>query len=309
MVENSASVGLDVHKETISVALAGREDPVFRGEIRNRRSSLRRLVRVPMARSSVCATRRVPRGYGVYCEIAAPSLIPRRVGDHEAMRDLTRARKDMTPIEFKARQHLGAFLLRHATGGGVQAHFRRLGEQAFSHPDQPVVSTSRRCWRRNAGWRISGSRFAWQCNRGLLQPVVGALISRCGVITTVTVLAEPGDLTRFDSPRQLMSYPGLVPSEHSSGSQGRQGITRTGNSHVRRVLVEAAWSCRFPATAHLRRKAAAPPGRWPGQHRNDFAPAIDGSRMPTRSGDHRGGPRTGGPPVDHRLRHGRRAVA
>ena len=99
-----------------------------------------------------------------------------------------------------------------------------------------------------------------------LQPVVEALISLRGVdvITAVTVLAELGDLTRIDSPRQLMSYLGLVPSEYSSGSHRRQGgITRTGNNHVRRVLVEAAWSYRFPArkTAHLRRKAAAAPPR------------------------------------------------
>ena len=99
-----------------------------------------------------------------------------------------------------------------------------------------------------------------------LQPVVEALISLRGVdvLTAVTVLAELGDLTRFDSPRQLMSYLGLVLSEHSSGSRRRLGgITKTGNSHVRRVLVEAAWSYRFPArkTAHLRRKAAAAPPR------------------------------------------------
>ena len=84
------------------------------------------------------------------------------------------------------------------------------------------------------------------------------------VVTAMTVLAELGDLTRFDSPRELMSFLGLVPSEHSSGGRRRQGgITKTGNGHVRRVLVEAAWSYRFPArkTAHLRRKAqAAPPG-------------------------------------------------
>ena len=75
----------------------------------------------------------------------------------------------------------------------------------------------------------------------------------------MTTLAELGDLTRFESPRQLMSFLGLVPSEQSSGQRRRQGgITKTGNGHVRRVLVEAAWSYRFPArkTAHLRRKAA-----------------------------------------------------
>ena len=74
----------------------------------------------------------------------------------------------------------------------------------------------------------------------------------------MTVLAELGDLTRFDSPRELMSFLGLVPSERSSGGRRRGGkITKTGNGHARRVPVEAAWSYRFPArkTAHLRRKA------------------------------------------------------
>ena len=84
------------------------------------------------------------------------------------------------------------------------------------------------------------------------------------LVTAMTGLAELGDITRFDSPRELMSFLGLVPSEHSSGSRRRQGgITKTGNGHVRRVLVELAWCYRFPArkTRHLRRKAAAaPPG-------------------------------------------------
>ena len=94
-----------------------------------------------------------------------------------------------------------------------------------------------------------------------LAPVVRSLVALRGVdkITAMTVLAEVGDLSRFDSPRQLMGYLGLVPSEHSSGARRRRaGITRTGNGHVRRALVESAWSYRFPAqrTAHLKRKAA-----------------------------------------------------
>lgn len=123
-----------------------------------------------------------------------------------------------------------------------------------------------------------------------LRPVVEALISLRGVnvLTAVTVLAELGDLTRFDSPRQLMSHLGLVPGEHSSGARRRRsGITKTGNGHVRRVLVETAWIYRFAArkTAHLRRKAAsAPPGSrpWPGPPRNACADAIGGSPMPAR---------------------------
>ena len=77
-------------------------------------------------------------------------------------------------------------------------------------------------------------------------------------LTGMTVAAELGDITRFSSPRQLMAYVGLVPSEHSSGGTRRRGgITKTGNAHVRRALAEAAWCYRFPArkTATLQRRA------------------------------------------------------
>jgi transposase len=83
-----------------------------------------------------------------------------------------------------------------------------------------------------------------------LRPVVEGLMALRGVsvIAAMTLLAELGDLSRFDSPRELMGYLGLIPSEHSSGGSRRQGgITRTGNGHARRVLVEAAWNYRFPA--------------------------------------------------------------
>ena len=72
------------------------------------------------------------------------------------------------------------------------------------------------------------------------------------------LLGGLGDISRFESPRQLMAFLGLVPSEHSSGTRRRQGgITLTGNGHARRMLIESAWSYRFPArqTMHLKRKA------------------------------------------------------
>ncbi|MCY4448152.1 MAG: IS110 family transposase [Chloroflexi bacterium] len=293
MFEYNAYVGLDVHKETIAVAVAvpGREDPVFRGEIRNQRSSLRRLVGrlSPDGEVLSFAYEAGPCGYGVYrelvamghdCMVAAPSLIPRKAGDRvktdrrdalnlarlhragelravwvpdseqEAMRDLTRAREDMKAIELKARQRLGAFLLRHEriyTGRSrwTQAHFHWLEEQSFEHPVQQVVfqeyvDAVMETQRRVAGLeeQIHQAIATWS-----LRPVVEALISLRGVnvLTAVTVLAELGDLTRFDTPRQLMSHLGLVPSEHSSGPRRRQGgITETGNGHARRVLVEAA---------------------------------------------------------------------
>ena len=316
MTEFSAYVGLDVHKDTIAVAVAlpGREEPVYRGEIKNQRKSLLRLIRSLSAHGELVSFcyEAGPCGYGVYreivetghhCEVVAPSLIPRRAGervktdrrdavklarlhrsgeltavwvpdeDQEAMRDLTRAREDIKAIELKARQRLGAFLLRHGRvyrsgkSRWTQQHFRWLEEQKFEHPMQQLVFQEYVDTVTEARRRVTGleAQMREALERWSLRPVVEGLMALRGVdvVTAMTVLAEVGDLTRFDSPRELMSFLGLVPSEHSSGGRRRQGgITKTGNGHVRRVLVEAAWSYRFPArkTRHLRRKAeAAPP--------------------------------------------------
>ena len=176
----------------------------------------------------------------------------------------------MKAIELKARQRLGAFLLRHGRvyregkRRWTQKHFRWLEEQKFEHPVQQVVLQEYIDTVVEARTRVAS--LEEQMRQALegwsLRPVVEALIALRGVdlITAMTVLAELGDLTRFDSPRELMSFLGLVASEHSSGGRRRQGaITKTGNGHVRRVLVESAWSYRFPArkTRHLRYKAQA----------------------------------------------------
>ena len=150
---------------------------------------------------------------------------------------------------------------------------------------------------------------AWGVN---LRPVVEALVALRGVdvVTAMTVLAELGDLTRFDSPRELMSFLGLVPSEHSSGGRRRQGaITKTGNGHVRRVLVESAWSYRFPArkTRHLRRKASVAPAGGPGHGLGGTeapvcaVPAFVSRGQGEVRGHHRGGPRAGGVHLGDRL--------
>ena len=106
-----------------------------------------------------------------------------------------------------------------------------------------------------------------------LAPVVRALQALRGLalVATATLVAELGDITRFDNPRQLMAYLGLVPSEHSSGATRRQGgITKAGNGAARRMLVEAAWSYRFPARVSreqllrqegLANRSATPHGR------------------------------------------------
>ena len=315
MNECSAYVGLDVHQDTIAVAVAmpGREEPVYRGEIKNQRKSLLRLIRTLSPHGEVLSFcyEAGPCGYGVYreiidtghhCEVVAPSLIPRRSGERvktdrrdavklarlhrsgelravwvpdeeqEAMRDLTRAREDIKAIERKAKQRLGAFLLRHervyreGKSRWTQRYFRWLEEQKFEHPVQQVVfqeyvDTVVETRRRVAGLE---AQMREALERWSLRPVVEALMALRGVdmVTAMTVLAELGDITRFDSPRELMSFLGLVPSEYSSGRSRRQGaITKTGNGHVRRVLVESAWSYRFPArkTTRMRYRASAVP--------------------------------------------------
>lgn len=235
---------------------------------------------------------------GHHCSVVAPSLIPTKAGERvktdrrdseklcrldrageltpvwvpdqeqEAMRDLTRAREDMKDLERRTKQRLNAFLLRngriYAEGKSrwTQAHFRWLEKLKFDHGVQQIVFQEYVDAVKQSEARVAG--LVTEMERALeswaLAPVVEALMALRGVklITAMTTMAELGDITRFDSPRQLMSFVGLVPSESSSGPNRRQGgITKTGNGHVRRVLVEASWCYRFPArkTAHLQRRA------------------------------------------------------
>ncbi|MCY4303941.1 MAG: transposase, partial [Aestuariivita sp.] len=162
----------------------------------------------------------------------------------------------------------------------TQAHMNGLAEQSFATPVHQVVfqeyvdaccQTSQRV--ADLDEQIRAAATSWS-----LAPMVEALVSLRGldVLSAVTVLAKLGDITRFDHPRQMMSFLGLVPSEHSSGQRRRTGtITKTGNRHVRRILVEAAWNYRFPArkTRHLNAKAKAAPERvqtlaWQAQKRH-----------------------------------------
>ena len=150
-----------------------------------------------------------------------------------------------------------AFLLRQdiryegrATWG--PAHLRWLAEVVCPTPAQQIVfqeyvravsEHQERLQRLEAELREQAQ--AWR-----LHPVVQALQAMRGVQFTVavTLIAELGDLTRFDNPRQLMSYLGLTPSEYSSGARRRQGtITKAGNTFARRALIEGAWSYRYPA--------------------------------------------------------------
>jgi transposase len=236
------------------------------------------------------------------CSVVAPSLIPTKPGDRvktdrrdsenlarlhrageltpvwvpdqeqEAIRDLTRAREDMKHLERQARQRLCAFLLRHGQryvsgkSKWTQAYWRWLERIKFGHRVQQTVFQEYIDSVKQQQQRVADLEQAMHEAMAdwALAPVVTGLMALrgCRLITAMTVVAELGDITRFDSPRQLMKYLGLVPSESSSGPKTRRGgITKTGNGHVRRVLVEAAWCYRFPArkTAALQRRAEQTP--------------------------------------------------
>ncbi len=189
--------------------------------------------------------------------------------EQEAMRDLTRARGDMKEQERKARQQLNAFVLRHGhhwpanKTRWTKAHFHWLESLKFEHSAQYIVLQEYLRAIKDAGQRVAEmmNQIEQALKNWAYTPVVKSLMALRGIdkLAAVTLLAELGDISRFTHPKQLMAFLGLVPSEHSSGSRRRQGgITRTGNSHARRMLVESAWSYRFTArqTMHLKRKAA-----------------------------------------------------
>jgi transposase len=228
--------------------------------------------------------------------VVAPSLIPKRPGDKvktdrrdavelarllrsgdltavyvpsvedEAIRDVCRAR-DAARVTLKdAKLRLKAFLLRqglHYVGRADwnAAHRRYLAKVVCQTPAQQIVFQEGvravdeqvdRLQRLEAELRDLAPH--WR-----LAPVVDALQALRGVqwLVAITVVAELGDLTRFDNPRKLAAYVGLIPSEYSSGSSRRQGgITKAGNGRARRALIEAAWAYRYPAkvSAHIQQR-------------------------------------------------------
>jgi transposase len=230
---------------------------------------------------------RALRAKGYACDVIAPSKMPRKPGDRiktderdcialaqysrsgdlhavwipdvedEAVRDLSRAREDAVKARMQARHQLKGFLLRHDLRftGKTQwgpTHRRWLAELKFDAAPAQVAFTEYCLTVQAADQRVERMSLALKAaaEQWRFASVVAALQALRGVALTTAIglVAELGDLGRFEHPRRLMSYLGLVPSEYSSGEHIRRGsITKAGNSHARRLLAEAAWHYRFGA--------------------------------------------------------------
>lgn len=277
MAKLSKYVGLDAHKQKINVAVAaeGREEPRDWGEIDNRPEAIRKLLGrlSPNGERLRLCYEAGPCGYELYrqivaaghdCAVVAPSLIPTKPG----------ADQDQPP----RLPEPGAAGSRRRAGSAARPQPRPRGpedrRQATAPEAERISAAARTGLRgpqaldaavlapaREAAFRVSLSADrARRIRRG---GAAGATALR-GVdrLAAVTLLAELDDLSRFARPSELMSYVGLVPSEHSSGEQRRQGgVTETGNAHARRMLIECAWAYRFPArkTATIQRRAERTP--------------------------------------------------
>jgi transposase len=265
------------------------------GTIPNRLESIRKLVGKlgPVKQLRTCYEAG-PTGYvlywqlaalGVACDVVAPTLVPVKAGDrvktdrrdaeklarchrageltavwvpdadHEALRDLIRAREAGKKDQLRARHRLSKFLLRHGRRQpeGMKAWTKKYMEWVKSqvHFEQAALEATLSDYFHeveHAAARIERLEKAIdqaiQKTPPQLRAVIEALQALRGIaqITAVTIVSEIGSFSRFE-PRKLMGYSGLVSSEHSSGNRIQRGsITKTGNSHLRRVIVEAAWA-------------------------------------------------------------------
>lgn len=296
-------VGLDVHKDTIVIAVAeeGQSEAVVLGTFPHDVARvMKRLTKLEadVSRWRVCYEAG-PTGFGlcrrlkqagIDCIVVAPSLVPQQSGSRvktdrrdarrlahflrsgdltavwvpdeqtEALRDLERSRDDAKNAERVARHQLDKFLLRNERvfrDGRLwtMKHRAWLRQQKFDDPCRQCVMDDYVKAVEDATERVRRlsqeiERFV---ERTALAPLVRALQSFRGISTlsAVVIAAELGDLRRFATARQFMAFVGLVVSEHSSGKTIQRGpLTRTGNTHVRRILVEAAQHYRHRPTLH-----------------------------------------------------------
>jgi len=255
------------------------------------------------------------KSLGHECVVVAPSLIPKRPGDrvktnrrdavglarllraneltavwvpdgrHEAMRDLTRARETAMLDLRSKRQQVSALLLRQGRSypeskkTWSKAHLSWLASQKFDYPEQRLVFEEMMLAVRQGLERLERMEQAIRVavpDWSLAEVVTGVMAMRgLDLISAATFLAEIGDLSRFQTPQQLMAYLGLVPSEESTGDTIKRGpITKAGNRRARRMLVECSWSYQHPprvGSVKQHKVDAAPPAvreiAWKAQHR------------------------------------------
>lgn len=305
-------MGLDVHADTIAVAVAEPTGEVRSlGIIPNRPESIRRLVKkLGPAETLRACYEAGPTGYVIYwqltalgvpCEVVAPTLVPTKAGDrvktdrrdatklarsfragdltavwvpdaaHEALRDLVRAREAAKRDQLRARHRLGKFLLRHGRRPSTpmpawtQRHLTWIRQVQFEQPAQEATRLDYLHEVDHVAGRIQRLEraidAAVQTAPPCMRAVIEALQALRGValVSAVTIVAEVGDLSRFARAPQLMGYCGMGPREDSSGPRIRRGgITKTGNAHLRRIAVEAAWAYRHrPAVGGALRKRQA----------------------------------------------------
>lgn len=297
MGKDTRFVGMDVHARTIAIAVADGDGVRSVGVIPNRPDTLRRIMKRlgPPASLRACYEAG-PCGYGVYrelmamgihCEVIAPTLVPKKAGDrvktdrrdaeklarcyrsgdltpiwipgfdHEALRDLLRAREAAIKDQTRARHRLQKFLLRHGrlTPEGMttwtQRHVDWVRGQGFEHPGLRATFQDYMHEVDHAMDRISRLEAAIDEVLPSLPPEIAAVVAGLqalrgiGPLSAATIVAEVGPLSRFEHPRRLMGYSGTVSSEHSSGGSTWRGpITKAGNAHLRRAVVEAAWHYR-----------------------------------------------------------------
>jgi transposase len=236
------------------------------------------------------------------CQVIAPALVPRKPGERiktnrrdarklaellranvltevlpptpeeEAVRDLCRARDDAREDLQRCRHRLGKFLLRrglHYTGRNwTRAHRAWIDDLAWTHAAERTLVEDYRLAIDHIEARLSelDHRLVDIAEAAPYREPVGWLRCFRGIdtLTAILILAELHDFRRFTSPRALMAYLGLVPGEDSSGEKHRRGrITRTGNTLVRRLLIETAWHYRHrPAIGPaLTQRRKGQPGR------------------------------------------------
>jgi transposase len=262
-------IGLDIHKDSIAMAIAeaGRSAPRFIGTITPEPAALcKALTRCSKRSDTLIVYEAGPCGYGWArylssqgwrCEVISPAHITRKASEKliktdrldalllaresragnlvrvvvpderdEAIPALARAREDASAARLRARLQLKAMLLRH----GRAYHGKTSWTAAHERVERLTQALREQC----EHWRMKGVVKALMCLRG------------SDLIAATVFIAEIGDLSRFAHPKALMKYLGLTPSEHSSGNTRRQGpITKAGNKHARRILVESAWTYRF----------------------------------------------------------------